>query len=207
MENKVIKNSVLIVDDDNLNIVALTHILGPDYKVYSASNGPDGIKIANEHLPDVVLLDIVMPGMDGHAVLAELKKSPKTQQIPVIFVTAIDCEHEEEKALTFGASDYITKPFVSAIVKLRVQNQMKIINQMHLIIEKEIAEKSSHAKFEFLSNMSHDMLTPMNAIVGLTQILKLTHTEGQTREYLDDIDNASKELLGFLNKLLNITED
>ena len=75
---------------------------------------------------------------------------------------------------------------------------------MRLIIEKELAEKSTQAKFEFLSKMSHDMLTPMNAIIGMTDILKRTHKSGETREYLDEIDTASRNLLGFIHKLLEI---
>ena len=194
------------MDDDNTNIVALTLILGDDYTVYSAENGMDGIMLAEKHLPDIILLDIVMPKMDGHAVLAALKSSERTQNIHVIFVTALNSVNEEGKGLAMGASDYITKPFVSAIVKLRIQNQIKIINQMRLIIEKELEEKSNRAKFEFLSKMSHEMLTPMNAIMGMTQILKRSHNSGETKEYLDEIDNASKKLLGFIHGLLNVSD-
>ena len=204
--NDKMKNSVLIVDDDSTNVIALTHILSPDYTVYSANNGMDGIMLAEKHVPDIILLDIVMPEMDGHAVLSALKSLEKTMNIPVIFVTALDSSHEEGKGLALGASDYITKPFVSAIVKLRVQNQLKMINQMHMIIEKELAEKNSRDKLEFLSNMSHDMLTPMNAIIGMTQILKRQFTSGETKEYLDEIDSASKHLLGFIHDLLNISD-
>ena len=77
---------------------------------------------------------------------------------------------------------------------------------MRLIIEKEIEEKSNLAKLEFFSKMSHDMLTPMNAIMGMTQILKMSHSSGETRECLNEIDNASKSLLGFIHDLLG-TED
>ena len=201
-----IKNSVLIVDDDDINIAALSSILSSDYTVYAAESGKDGIMLAEKHLPDIILLDIVMPEMDGHEVLSALKSSEKTQNIPVIFVTALSCADEEEKGLASGASDYIAKPFVSAIVKLRVQNQIKIINQMRLIIEKELAEKSNRVKFDFLSTMSHEMLTPMNAIIGMTEILKMYHSSGETRNCLDEIDSASKSLLGFIHELLDISD-
>ena len=198
------KNSVLIVDDDDVNITALTHILSPDYSVYTAKSGMDGIMLAEKHMPDVILLDIVMPEMDGYAVLSALKRNEKTQNIPVIFVTALGSANEETKGLAMGASDYIAKPFASAIVKLRVQNQIKIISQMRLIIEKELVEKSNRTKLEFLSKMSHEMLTPMNAIMGMTQILKRHDNSGKIREYLDEIDDASKKLLGFIHGLLDI---
>jgi len=127
------KNSVLIVDDENSNIIALTYILSPEYTVYAVKNGQSAIKAAEKHLPDVVLLDIIMPEMDGYAVLAALKDSEKTQHIPVIFITGLSNVDNEEKGLSLGASDYISKPFSSAIVKLRIQNQIKIINQMRAI--------------------------------------------------------------------------
>ena len=203
--DKQIKNSVLIVDDDNVNITVLTSILSPDYDVYAAESGMDGIMLADKHVPDIILLDIIMPEMNGHDVLAALKSSEKTQDIPIIFVTTLDCPVEEEKGLALGAIDYITKPFVPNIVKLRVQNQIKIINQMRVIIEKELTEKSNHAKLEFLSNVSHDMLTPMNTIIGMTQILKRKYIPGDIREYLDDIDDASRNLLKYINDLLGIS--
>ena len=204
--NESVKKTVLIADDEKLVIMSLTQILSPDYIVYAVKDGKDAVEKAQKFLPDVILLDIVMPEMDGHAVLSALKSLEKTQNIPVIFVTALDSSHEEGRGLALGASDYIAKPFVSTIVKLRVQNQIKIINQMHLIIEKELAEKSSRDKLEFLSKMSHDMLTPMNAIVGMTQILKRQFSSGETRECLNEIDNASKSLLGFIHKLLDISD-
>jgi len=198
------KNSVLIVDDDNTNIMMLTHILSPDYTVYVVKNGEAGIKAADKHLPDVILLDIMMPEMDGYAVLEALKNSGKTRNIPVIFITALSHEDNEEKGLALGAADYITKPFSPVIVKLRVRNQIKIINQMRLIIEKQIAEESSRARMEVLSKMSHDMLTPMNAIMGFTQIANMTKNSSETTECLNEIYKASQELLKLLHNMLGI---
>jgi PleD family two-component response regulator len=198
------KNSVLIIDDDNANIMALTNILHPEYTVYGAKNGEDGIKASEKYLPDVILLDIMMPEMDGYTVLKSLKSSEATRDIPIIFITALSYDVNEEKGLALGAADYIAKPFTAGIVKLRVQNQIKIINQMRLIIEKEIAEKSSRAKLEFLSKMSHDMLTPMNAIMGFTEIAKTEGISEETEECLKEIEKASNELLELLKNLLGI---
>ena len=123
------KNSVLVVDDENSNILALTHILSPDYTVYAAKNGESAIKAAQTHLPDIILLDIIMPDMDGYEVIAALKGSEKTQDITVIFITGLNSPVDEEKGFALGAADYITKPFSSALVKLRVQNQIKLLKQ------------------------------------------------------------------------------
>ncbi len=122
------KNSVLIVDDEKNNIAALTHILDGDYDVFIAKNGKDAVETANEQLPDIILLDIIMPEMDGYEALAALKSSEKTSKIPVIFVTGLSEESDVEKGLDLGASDYITKPFSPVIVKLQIKNQIRILN-------------------------------------------------------------------------------
>ena len=124
MENK--KYSLLIVDDENFNIATLTQILAPDYNLNAAKNGLDAIELAKKCEPDVILLDITMPGMDGYAVLIELKRDDKTRKIPVIFVTALGDPLDEEKGLYLGAAEYISKPFSAAIVKRRVQNQIML---------------------------------------------------------------------------------
>ena len=200
-----IKHSVLVVDDTKLGIMALTRILSPEYIVYTAGNGGDAIQAAEKHLPDIILLDIVMPDMDGYEVIAALKNSEITKNIPIIFITALSKSGDEEKGLTLGAADYITKHFSPTIVKLRVQNQIKIISQVRLIVEKECAEKNSNAKIEFLSRMSHEMLTPMNAIMGITHLLKVSTGSKEIREYLDEMEIASRNLLELIHNLLEIS--
>jgi diguanylate cyclase (GGDEF)-like protein len=127
------KNSVLIVDDESANIIALTHILSPEYVVYAATDGPEALETAKEYAPDVILLDIVMPGMDGYEVFSRLKSEEKTRGIPVIFVTGLGNNEDEEKGLNLGAADYISKPFGPAIVKLRVHNLIKTLNMIDTI--------------------------------------------------------------------------
>ena len=131
--DEVKKNGVLIVDDENSNIMALTHILSQYYSIIAAKNGTSALAAAEKYAPDVILLDIMMPEMDGYAVLAALKDSEITRGIPVIFVTGLSDADDEEKGLSLGAADYISKPFSPAIVKLRVLNQMKILNQLRTI--------------------------------------------------------------------------
>jgi len=127
------KNSILVADDDRLIVQALTHILSPDYTIYIAKDGQDAIDVAKAMTPDVILLDVLMPGMSGFDVITTLKNMSETREIPVIFVTGMDNAKDEERGLTLGAADYISKPFTPAIVKLRVSNQLKIVNQMRLI--------------------------------------------------------------------------
>lgn len=127
------KNKVMIVDDDKINLSYLNHLLGDDYTIYSIRDPKEVTTRAVEYLPDLILLDIVMPEMSGYEVLAELKSSEETRSIPVIFMTGLNDSGNELKGLELGAEDYITKPFTDGIVKIRVEKQIKIINQMRTI--------------------------------------------------------------------------
>ena len=127
------KNSILIVDDEKSNLMYLYNLLGADFSLFTAKDGREAIKKAEDILPDLILLDILMPGMDGYEALAKLKASEITREIPVIIITGLDSREDEEKGLSLNAADYITKPFSAAIVRLRVNNQMRIINQVRAI--------------------------------------------------------------------------
>ena len=127
------RNSVLIIEDQKTTITVLTKILSPEYTIYSAENGQEGIKAAELYLPDLILLDILMLEMDGFAVISILKKSDITKDIPVIFITSLTGDADEEKGLALGAADYITKPFTPAIVKLRLHNQIMMLDQLRTI--------------------------------------------------------------------------
>jgi diguanylate cyclase (GGDEF)-like protein len=127
------KNSLLLVDNDKFNLKLLSGILGSDYTIYTAVDGASAVRKAKEYTPDLILLDILMPGMDGYETLSELKKCAATQKIPVIFITGLSSNEDEEKGLSLDAADYISKPFSDKIVKLRVRNQIQIVNQMRTI--------------------------------------------------------------------------
>ncbi|MCL2202704.1 MAG: diguanylate cyclase [Defluviitaleaceae bacterium] len=136
------RNSILIIDDEEKNIVALSQILEDDYILYVESNGVAGIKTAWEHKPDLILLDVVLPEMNGFEIITALKYNEATRDIPVIFITGLNDTQYEEKGFKLGAADYINKPFSWAVVKLRVRNHMQIVNQMrinsHLSITDEL---------------------------------------------------------------------
>jgi len=124
------KYSILIVDDQESSIAVLTKILNPEYIIYAATTGQDGIQSAEKYLPDIILLDVLMFDMDGYAVISELKKSERTKNIPVIFISSLNKTEDEEKGLTLGAADYIIKPFSPAIVKLRIQSQVRVLDYL-----------------------------------------------------------------------------
>ena len=202
--------SVLIIDDTNANIIALTDILKSEYTIYAAKNGEKGIELAQEFIPDLILLDVVMPEMDGYEVISRLKNSDKVKDIPVIFITSLSNSKDEEKGLELGAVDYVSKPFSPSVVKLRVRNQIDMINQMRKNVEKERAEKNSRTQIDFLMRMSHEMLTPMNTVMGLTQVIKeevldMQGVSDKIKKYFDEIDIASRYLLKHIHDLLDIS--
>jgi adenylate cyclase len=127
MSSGLKKQSILIVDDAPENINVLADALKSDYKICLAINGPKALKIAgSENPPDLILLDIMMPGMDGYEVCRKLKSDRKTKNIPIIFITARTEEEDETKGFDIGAVDYIAKPFSPAIVKARVRTHLEL---------------------------------------------------------------------------------
>jgi len=119
------KHSILIIDDEKSNITVLTGILHDEYKIHVVKDSREAVITAENHLPDIILLDIIMPYLDGYEVLAGLKASEKTKDIPVIFTTGLDCEKEKAKGLARGIADYIVKPFIASVVKQSIERQLR----------------------------------------------------------------------------------
>ena len=127
------KNCILLIDDDPLILGALNSILSPKYFVKSARSGKTGLLMAQKYEIDIIILDLIMKGMSGYEVLADLKKDVTTRDIPVIIITGSDSHGDEIKALQEGAVDYIRKPIIPDIVNLRVGIHLKLIDQMRTI--------------------------------------------------------------------------
>jgi diguanylate cyclase (GGDEF)-like protein len=124
------EHKILIVDDEKINIDILMNTLKKDYRIVVAKNGEQALeKIASDNI-DLILLDIVMPGLSGYDVCKRIKSNSKSADIPVIFITAISDEINESEGLYIGAIDYIIKPFSLAIVKARVKNHVKLLDAM-----------------------------------------------------------------------------
>lgn len=127
-------NTILIVDDQPVNIQALSKLLKDSYHILAATNGAKAIEIAlGENMPDLILLDINMPDMDGYEVCRQLKSNPKTKAISIIFITALSEPEEEEKGFLVGADDYIMKPFQPVSVRARVRNQINLKTRTALL--------------------------------------------------------------------------
>ncbi|HJV01109.1 MAG TPA: diguanylate cyclase [Burkholderiaceae bacterium] len=124
-----VNGRILIVDDAMENVQVLYQALRDEQEVLFALDGPTAIEIARQQLPDLILLDAVMPGMDGYAVCAALRATPEVQDIPVMFVTALNQPEDETRALEAGAVDFISKPFNVAVVRARVRTQLTVKRQ------------------------------------------------------------------------------
>ena len=162
---------ILVVDDDPLNLRIAQNMLSKQYQVSAANSGTDALKFLENHQPDLILLDLHMPGMDGFAVQDTLKKNPKWQEIPVIFLTADeDCETEIQ-GFQAGAMDFIKKPFAADIVKARVQRILEL-DHLKKCLQEEVRRQTKHTE-----NLS---LQIIEALAGAIDA-KDTYTSGHSK--------------------------
>jgi putative two-component system response regulator len=140
--------TILIVDDDPDNLFVLNELLCTQYRVLAAISGETGLRVAlGTPRPDLILLDVMMPGLDGYAVLARLRANPVTREIPVVFLTALGDPSDEERGFSHGAADYITKPLKPAVVMARVRCQLEAklarewLNDRNAALEAEVERR------------------------------------------------------------------
>lgn len=144
----LLKNNVLIVEDTDLNVDILVEALGQEYDLSVAMDGETALAIARENPPDIILLDVMMPGMDGYEVCSRLKADPLTVEIPVIFLTAMTEIADKARGFETGAVDYMVKPFAIAEVKARVGVHLSLLQarrelkQQNLSLEQKVAERT-----------------------------------------------------------------
>ena len=124
---------VLVADDDAINRQVLGELLKPDYTVLMAKNGEQALELAVRHAPDLILLDVIMPDMDGYEVLRRLRAEPQSSHISVIFISGLDRPEDEANGLNLGASDYIAKPFNATVVTARVALHLQVVRQRRML--------------------------------------------------------------------------
>jgi signal transduction histidine kinase len=158
--------NILIVDDISANLKLLGDILKDEaYKIRQVNNGELALQVAEQQKPDLILLDIMMPGMDGYEVCGKLKKNPELKDIPVIFISALDGTNDIVSALALGGADYISKPFQGEEVKARIRTHL----QIHL--QSRELQRLNATKDKFFSIIAHDLRGPFSGFLGLTQLL------------------------------------
>ncbi|GFD89533.1 two-component system response regulator [Tenacibaculum sp. KUL152] len=133
LDSEVTKPTLLLVDDEPVNLRVLKQLLAADYQLIFAKNGEEALKLAPARRPNLILLDVMMPGITGFEVCRQLKGLPETKHIPIIFVTALNDDHDEAEGFDAGAVDYIIKPISPAVVKARVKTHLSLVQADELL--------------------------------------------------------------------------
>ncbi len=216
---------ILAIDDTPANLLMLGAALDDEFHMQIASSGSMGLSLAAEDHPDLILLDVMMPEMDGYETLRRLKADPELRTIPVMFISALSDMDSESTGLQLGAADYITKPIKVEITRHRIRNllereQLRRVVEQHsnhleeqvrirtmaLSVALEMAEINNRAKNRFLSNMSHEFRTPLNGILGMTELAKYRATDPKLKNQLNKVRNSSEHLLGLISNVLDLTK-
>lgn len=219
------KPRILLVDDQPANLHTLSRALDDSYEIAIALSGATALELAERHRPDLILLDVMMPQMDGLETLKRLHATPWGRDIPVIHITADDRTETQVKALELGAEDFITKPIVVPVLQARVRNvlarrQAEAELKLHrdhladlaaqrtaeLAAAKDAAEAASRAKSVFLANMSHELRTPMNGILGMIELAKRRMADPKGLDQLDKAAASAMHLLAILEDILTIAK-
>ena len=217
------KKVILVVDDIPDNIQLLSGLLKADYKVKAAISGKKALSIANAtpH-PDLILLDVVMPEMDGYEVCRQLKNNPVTSKIPVIFVTAKTQNEDEEKGLKLGAVDYITKPVNHSIVKARIKTHLALYD-LTRDLEQKVKERTSELKNaqaqlihaekmesvgRLAAGIAHEVKNPLAIIqMGVYYLSQEFPADETAAEVVHDIDDAVQRADAVIMGLLDFSHD
>ena len=205
------KASLLIVDDVITNIDVLVEVLGDEYTVRVALDGRAALAGAERFPPDLILLDIMMPEMDGFEVCRRLKENPETRGIPVIFLTALVEDADEVRGFELGAVDYITKPFHPSIVKARVRNHLELKAHRDrleaLVAERTRELEDAHERLRaldgarrgYLNAISHELRTPANGMLVIAELaLWEIHNEETKARYTELFGSARERLMTFI---------
>ena len=206
------KPILLLVDDAPNNIILLNDILRDEFKIRAAPNGEKALFLAQqEPMPDLVLLDIMMPDMDGYEVCRRLKADPATAAIPIIFVTAMSEATDETKGLELGAVDFITKPVSPPVVLARIHTHLKQREMQIELEQKNIAlEQAAQLRDDVDRMMKHDLKNPLNIIIQGPQIMveTLQSTSDadikQNLKILQLIASAGHTMLDMINSSLDL---
>lgn len=180
--------TVLVVDDTRENLTVIGQLLQPHYHVRVATSGRRALKVAqSDPRPDLILLDVMMPELDGYGVLHELRQNPLTQAIPVIFVTAMGADEDEERGFSLGAVDYVTKPIRPAILLARVQTHLELKRSRDLL-----AHQNEHLEAEIVRRTAENELIKDVSLYALAMLAEKRDNETgnhlkRTRAYLETL--------------------
>ncbi|MEO5362386.1 MAG: hybrid sensor histidine kinase/response regulator [Magnetococcus sp. DMHC-8] len=202
------KQKILIVDDMPVNLKVLNSILVEEYHVFVTSNSLQALEKARSTRPDLILLDIVMPEIDGFEVCRRLKEEQETLDIPVIFITAMSGEEDEVRGFAVGAVDYISKPFKASVVLARVRTHLKMQSmQRELIRQNAALLEAEMLKADIERIMRHDLKSPMASVVGCADLVLTSNTWSlppDLRKFIQMIHEAGHNALRMISLSLDM---
>ena len=213
-----LKTEILIVDDTPYNLRLLSMILSTNgYEVRKAINGKMAIESIKARPPSLILLDIKMPEMNGYETCERLKENPEYQNIPIIFISALDDVTDKVKAFSIGGVDYITKPFHQEEILARIENQIRLQFLKNELEKKNRSlhdlnrklEESNQRLNDFAHVVSHDLKQPIQSIMGFSNLILMQYKSSLDESivrYLDRINQAGDRMQGFISNLLDFAQ-
>jgi signal transduction histidine kinase len=210
--------SILIVDDDDmLRAIMRAELEEEGYAVVEAADGKEALDLCADLHPDLLIVDVVMPRMNGFELCQALRSQPRTAFVPILMATGLDDGASIARAYDVGATDFIAKPLAWVVLIHRVRYMLRASrainafreNQDRLLRAIEAAEAANRSKTDFLANMSHELRTPLNAIIGFSEIIREGHfgpISAKYLEYIVHIGESGAHLLSLINDILDYSK-
>jgi two-component system, sensor histidine kinase len=214
-------SKILVVDDVQENLFTLQSILGDlAHEVVLATNGMEALRRLLSDDFAVILLDVNMPGLDGFELASMIRRRKRSEHTPIIFMTAFADDTHSARAYSLGAVDFIMTPVIPDVLRAKVSvfvDLFRMTQQVRAQAEERIAlareqaarleaERANRAKSEFLANISHELRTPMNAIMGMTDLALEEPVSATVKEYLETVSGSAHALLALLNDILDLSK-
>lgn len=209
------KNSLLlIVDDTPANLRLLSHVLSKEgYQYLEAKDGKEALALAEKHIPDLILLDIMMPGMSGFDVIKKIKKNELLQDIPIIFLSSLTETDDKVEGFRYGGVDYITKPFQKEETLARIKAHLQIrflqkqLNErINILREREVElSRLNQKKDDLVRTVSHDIKNPLTGIIGLVKLMRDSDkiSVEEQKQMLSVIEDSGNNLLNLVRDVLD----